>query len=406
MYSKLIKQKNDTAKLYYLSQLEAIDQFEDLVKKHNIDCDFRRVDSYLYATNNIKQIKCEFAALREIGANVEYIDSPQILSVKATAAIKLPAQAIFESIKFLEGLPFNFEVIENTRIVAVDFKNKILHSSHASITAEKIVIATNFPIIDFPGWFFVRMYKSSSYAVAVDNAVDIGGIYQNDYENGLTFRNFKDNLIVGGLDHRTGRIDSINKFNSLYKKSEGLCKDGKLTHKWLANDCITFDYLPYAGYYSKKSKDIFVICGFNKWGMANAMISSALVSDMINGKTNRYETLFSPRRCGQFNVNFVKNLFSIINNIIIKPLLPPLKCSKSLKADEGAIVFHKFKKRAVYKDFSGELHVCQPLCAHLKCQLQFNAEAKSWDCPCHGSRFDIDGNIITAPSVKNIKPHK
>ncbi|MDD4839937.1 MAG: FAD-dependent oxidoreductase [Clostridia bacterium] len=404
IYSELIATSFENAKLFFDSQQDAISEYEKLVAKYNIDCNFKKVDSCLYAESEDSFLENEFQALKDIGSNAEYLHSPTILGRTVLGAIRLPNQAMFEPIKFLSSLPQNFEIIENNRVLDINFNKRIVYTSNAEIQAGKLVIATNFPIINFPGWYFLKMYKSTSYAISIDKSSDINGMYQSDPENGLTFRNYKDKLIVGGLDHRTGRDDKIGKFDRLYENGKKLTENGDSTHSWSTNDCITFDNLPYIGYYSKKSKDVFVISGFNKWGMANAMIGSMLISDMINGIENKYEKLFSPQRKKHGYLSMFKNMLCTMKNLLIVPILPPFKSSKSLKNDEGAIVFHKGLKKAVYRDAEGNLHICRAFCAHLGCQLNFNCNSKTWDCPCHGSRFDIDGNIICAPTVKDIKP--
>lgn len=392
-----------TAKLYFESQLEAIKLYEDLINKYNIDCDFKRLDSYLYSLFDKKNVQKEYEILNNIGADVEYFEDITLLKQKVTAAIKLHDQASVEPIKLLSGIPIKFEVYENTRIIKIDYKEKFLYTEKYRIKAERIIIATNFPIIDIPGWYFLRMYKSNSYAISINSAENINGLYQDDVESGYTYRNYNDNLILGGLDHRTGRLDKTNIYQTLKEKAAEIDLAGEVTHYWSTNDCITFDGLPYIGYYSKCSRDVYIITGFNKWGLANAMIGSVVLSDMLTGKENKYEKLFSPQRKMPFSFDIIVNLLCVIKSLVIKPLLPPLKCYKKLKSGEGDIVMYHFKKRAVYKDENGEYHVCRALCAHLKCQLQFNPVDKTWDCPCHGSRYDIDGNLITAPTVKNLE---
>lgn len=406
LYSSLIKEGAGKAQLYFESQLEAINEYEKLVQKYSIDCCFKRRDSYMFTARKKDKLLKEFEALKEIGAVADFLDGPEILGFKMQGAIKLYNQAQFNPIKFLEGLPVKFEIIENTRITDVDFDNKILYAENGRIDAKKIVIATNFPIINFPGWYFLKMYKSSSYTIALDKAPDIGGLYQSDEENGLTFRNYEDKIIIGGLDHRTGRTDKEDKYKRLYERTRHLSDNGDITHHWSANDCVTSDSIPYAGYFSRKSKDVYVITGFNKWGMTNSMITSKLVADMINGVENKYESLFSPQRKKKGFGFFLVNSLSVVKNLVIRPILPVCKCARFVKKGEGAIAYYRFRKRAVYRDPCGELHVCHALCSHLHCQLKFNPNDETWDCPCHGSRFDVDGNLITPPSVRNLESIK
>jgi len=136
--------------------------------------------------------------------------------------------------------------------------------------------------------------------------------------------------------------------------------------------------------------------------MANSMASSMLITDLISGEQSPFEKIFSPQRFNFRLGAFLSNLWVSIKNLIITPLTPAFKSYKNLKIGEGKIVCYKGSKKAVYKDENGNFHVCSPYCKHLHCQLKFNSNSKTWDCPCHGSRFDIDGKIIVAPTVENL----
>lgn len=439
LYSTLSKKSLNKARLYFDSQASAVDEYEKLINKYNIDCEFVRHKSYIIANSCDKKFLKEAKALKKMGVDVtlersasfdglepnkESLDNDAqpkypLLSEKK-AIIFVPSMAAFDPILFLKGLPVNFEIYENTRVTDVDFSKKQLKANGYTITADKIVIATNFPIINFPGWYFVRMYRSTSYAIAAKCKHSLEGIYQSVSESGVTFRSYKDYLIVGGLDHKTGRQDDEKKFQKLYQKAQEIMPCDQMTHYWSANDCITFDNVPFVGHYSKKSKDIYVITGFNKYGMANAMTASMLVCNYIaknsvqsNQKilekttclfesVEKYKKLFTPQRYTSI-FGFLRNFLSVAKNLLIMPLTLPLKSWKSIKKGEGAIAMYKGRKKAVYIDEQGNPHICGPLCAHLKCQLKFNKIEKTWDCPCHGSRFDIDGNLLVGPSVKNLK---
>lgn len=259
-------------------------------------------------------------------------------------------------------------------------------------------IATNYPIVNVRGLYFIKLYKSQSYAIAATTDQKIDGLYQCDVEDGLTFRNYKDYVIIGGLDHRTGRVDSNNKKEQLIKIAKKHFNIDKVTHYWSANDCITYDGMPLAGRFKKKNRDVYVITGFNKWGMANAMACSSIVADLVMEQKNEFAKIFSPLRVNFSLGALLVNLGVSVYNLIFRPITPAFKSYKRLKDGQGDIV-HCQGKRAVYKDENGKLHINSALCKHLGCGLRFNPNTKSWDCPCHGSRFDIDGKIITAPTV-------
>lgn len=401
LYADMIKRSAKNAALYFQSQNDAIDEYERLIKKHNISCDFVRSDSILFAKRSVDKLKTEYDALKAIGADVTFMTDIKILNTAVSAAIKLPNQARFHPLKFLEALPKKFEIIENTRIQKVDTANKTLYSNDAVIKADRIIIATGFPIIDVPGFYFLRMYKSHSYSIAVDTATKLDAMYQGDLGNSLTYRQYKDSIIIGGLDHRSGRVDEDNKYDRLEEKAVESFPDAKTTYYWSANDCMTFDGVPLVGPYCKGSQDIFIISGFNKWGMTNAMVGACLLRDIINNKKNKYQQLFSPFRKRPAGP-FVNNALSTVKNLVIKPISPPTLTAQEMLPGSGDIVLVGGKKKAVYKDSEGELHICDALCKHLKCQLDFNPNTKTWDCPCHGSRFEIDGKLIVGPATENL----
>lgn len=226
-------------------------------------------------------------------------------------------------------------------------------------------------------------------------------MYQGDLGNSLTYRQYKDSIIIGGLDHRSGRVDEDNKYDRLEEKAVESFPDAKTTYYWSANDCMTFDGVPLVGPYCKGSQDIFIISGFNKWGMTNAMVGACLLRDIINNKKNKYQQLFSPFRKRPAGP-FVNNALSTVKNLVIKPISPPTLTAQEMLPGSGDIVLVGGKKKAVYKDSEGELHICDALCKHLKCQLDFNPNTKTWDCPCHGSRFEIDGKLIVGPATENL----
>ena len=404
VYSDLIKTSPQKAKLYFQSQLDAIEEYQKIIDTYKIDCDFKRLDSFMFTINDMKKLEEEYNALKEIGADVELVKE-KMLNIDIQGAIKLKNQAQFHPIKFLEKLPKEYEIIENTRVLKVDTKNKILYTQKAEIHANIIIIATGFPIIDIPGFYFLKMYKSSSYSIAFKGA-KLDAVYQSDLENGLTYRGYDDYVIMGGLDHRTGRLNHKDKFNRLREKAElSFGKELEYTHTWTANDCITADGVPYAGQYSKSRKDIYVMTGYNKWGMTNSMASSKVICDLITQKPNKFIDLFSPQRKKTNPAHCVVNLLSTVKNLVFKPVSFPDRNVDALKPGEGDIVLYEGRKKAVYRDLDNRLYVVEPLCSHLKCQLKFNSETKTWDCPCHGSRFDIYGKIVVSPTTKNLKVH-
>ena len=400
IYSDLTKMYSfERAKSYYNALNSGIDMYKNIVKKNNIACDFQEKPAYLYSTSGMKLLNNEMNFYSKVGANIKYERSTE-LPIKISGAIKLDGQYQFNPLSFLKSLITNIEIFENTRAIKIDTKNNIIYTESAQIMAQKIVIATHFPIIDTKGFYFLKMYQSRSYLCALSGAQKIDGMYLDINPSGYTFRRYRDYLIFGGLDHRTGRNETRNSFDELNKASKLLFTGSEVKYVWSAQDCMTFDGIPYAGNYSKSTPNIFVLTGFNKWGMVNAMVSADIVSDKIIGNINEYAEIFAPSRCAACkNIkDFFINTGVNIKGLVSQPLLPPLKTSKSLLVGSGDVVWHRGKKHAVYKDYSGKLFVLKSGCTHLNCQIKWNNTDKMWECPCHGSRFDKYGNAkIVSP---------
>lgn len=396
----------DKAKKYYASQMQAIKDYEKLIKAQGIDCDFERTDDHLFTMSEPNKLKKMSKILEKIGADVSFTKDATVLGFDTSGCLTLQNQAKFNPLKFLNGLNLDgVEIFTHTRVKDIDLNKKILYTDNNKIFAKKIIIATNYPIKNLKGVYIFKLYKSQSYVVSVKSGKEFTpGLYQSDIENGLTFRDYLGKIIIGGLDHRTGRVNNKDKFERMQEIAQKYFNTRKIENFWTANDCITYDSMPLAGPFSKAKRDIFVITGFNKWGMANAMICSRVVSNLIAGKFDEYAKLFSPFRMSFSLKGLLVNLGVAIKNLVLLPLAPACKSCKTLKRKKGDVV-NAHGKKAVYYDKDGNIHACTPFCSHMGCQLQFNPNTLSWDCPCHGSRFDVEGKIITAPATENLQTY-
>lgn len=405
LYSALkTKHSLEYAKNYFQSQTKAIDEYEKIIIKNNIECDFKRVDAFLFSRGETEELKNEFKTLIDIGAKPEY--KTTTINLKAIKAIMIKNQAVFHPLKFLNSLPKKFQIYTSTAIVDVDLNNKILYTEKFYIKANKIIIATNYPIVNVRGRYFIKLYKSSSYAIATNELADIGGIYNEDTSEGITLRNLGQQVIIGGLDHRTGRPSTRRAFEKLENEAVKCFKKVEIVNRWDANDTMTSDEVPLVGQFDIIHKDIYLITGFNKWGMANSMISSDIIADLIQDVPNEYAEIFCPQRPKFKFGYFLSNMGVVFKDLLIKPLCIPFKSYKDLELGTGDIVMFHGKKRAVYKDENGKFHACKPFCKHLGCQLQFNMNTKTWDCPCHGSRYDENGKLICSPAVEDLDSDK
>ena len=261
--------------------------------------------------------------------------------------------------KFVSEIGKGLNIYENT--AAKGFDGNTVLTDKGKITASKIIVATHFPILNKHGSYFLKLYQQRSYVLALDNAPKLEGMYLDSAENGLSFRNYGDLLLVGGGGHRTGKKGgSWAELESFTARS---IPGSKEICRWATQDCMTLDGVPYIGQYSKRTPNLYVATGFNKWGMASSMAASLILSDLVQGRENPYADIFSPSRTMLRPQLFINGLEAAVN------LLTPTK----------------------------------PRCPHMGCALKWNPQEHSWDCPCHGSRFANDGSVLDNPATGDLK---
>ncbi len=357
VYDKMIRKLGiEKTKMYLNANMEAIDKFKSLCS--NNDCDFEVKDSYVYSLDNQKKIEKEVLALQKLGVKSEFYNTSN-LPFDIAGAVKFPSQAQFNPLRFISKITRDLNIFEHTHVSEMTEHKAI--TNNGSITAKKIIVATHFPFVNKHGSYFIKQFQHRSYVIALDNAGDVGGMYIDENKKGMSFRNYKNYLFVGGGAHRTGKTGGS--FNEIQRYAQEYYPNANMTNTWSAQDCITLDQIPYIGQYSKRTPDFYVCTGFNKWGMTSSMISAMILSDMVVDQKSDYSEIFSPSRN------------------ILKPQL--------------------FVN--VFEVFAGMLTPTTRRCPHLGCGLKWNSAEHSWDCTCHGSRFDTDGNVLDNPANKNIK---
>ena len=356
IYNKLLKSTcREKALMYLNANKKAFEEMKELCMKNQ--CDFQEKDAYVYSLDNAKVIEDEAQALLKLGFESQ-VEKTVNLPFNIAAALKFPCQGQFNPLKFAYGISENLNICENT--FAKKIKGHTVITDKGEITAEKIIITTHFPFINRYGLYSLKMYQHRSYITAYENGPDIGGMYVDEAMNGMSFRNAGNYLFIGGGDHRTGKkgggFDEIRAFAKKYYPSL------KEKYAWAAQDCITLDDVPYIGRYSLLTPDIYTAAGFNKWGMTTSMAAADILCDEIMGVKNENSEVFRPSRS------------------ILKP-------------------------RLFANIFEAGINLLTPgkRCPHLGCALKWNKYEKTWDCPCHGSRFSENGVILDNPSQKNLK---
>lgn len=401
IYKKLITNFGyKRAKQYLVANQEAVSLYQLFITSLNIDCDFEVKPSYVYSTSDTKEIEAEIKACQSLGMKAEFTDKLD-LPFPIKGAVKFDNQAQFNPIKFIKSISKELKIYENTKALAIN--EDVIVTNRGKIKSKLIVVATHFPFLNIPGYYFARMYQQRSYVIVLENAPKLNGMYIDQSDEGYSFRTYKNLLLLGGSSHRTGQNDG-----SCYKKlrlaANKLYPLSKEVYRFSNQDCMTLDSIPYIGRYSKSTPTLYVATGFNKWGMTSSMVSAMIISDMIKGNHNKYSDIFCPQR---FNLsasskNLAKSLLESISGMVIDKLKIPSKSLKELKRGEGGIINYNNHKVGVFKSKSGKLFWVNPRCSHLGCELKWNQDELTWDCPCHGSRFDYKGNLIDNPATANI----
>lgn len=453
----------DFARLYYDANEDAIKNIKKIVEKEKIQCDLECQSAYVLAANReeVQKVKDEVEVVRGFGGHAEYLEREDIdknlLILNPLAAIRFKNQAQFNSYKYTIELAkicknLGANIYENTKVVDVRDEKDYYYletEDGYKIKAKYLVITTKYPIINIPGFYFMKMYQSTSYGISipvkeklfdgmyitstnpkvslrmakVDNNIikdvvdgNIENYAKQDKENRKRVKEKQNSkidneyvLIVVGADHKTGeKTDLSNSYKKLENIAKQIYPQGKVENYWNTEDCITLDKIPYIGKYSSMWENAYVATGFNKWGITTSNIAANIITDMIIGRKNRYEDIFISTR-----VEPVKNrqevgnmLKETVSSLVLKKFELPESEQASLKNEEGKIIEIEGEKVGAYKDKEGRIYTIVPKCAHLGCELSWNNLDKTWDCPCHGSRYDYTGKMLYGPTVKDLYINK
>ena len=413
---------NNFALNYFKANKKAIFNIKEIIDTENIYCGFEFKNNYIYTTfqDDITKIKNEIVAINNI-ANEDYASflSDIDLPFKTLGAIETKNQAQFHPIKYMYGLADYIlnnsgQIFTNSPVFDVQQNDTgyITYSGDYTIKSKYLVVASHYPFINFPGFYFSKMYQSTSYAIAIETNKKIpDGMYINTCEPILSFRtakyNGKELLILSGGDHKTGyspESESFYGYNYLEHEAKKYYPDCKILYKWNTRDCITLDKVPYIGEFSKFMPNAYVATGFNKWGMTSSNIAANIIKDKILGNKNIYADTFDSSRFKPIkNKNELKSMASqVFKSFVSNRLKIPKKDLSSIKNDNGGIIHFNGTDIGIYKDKDGKIYAVNPTCTHLGCLLTWNNVDKTWDCPCHGSRFDFKGKNLYDPAFKDL----
>lgn len=353
IYEKLIQEFGlPKASLYLQANQEALKRYRSLCQ--TIGCEFQEKDAYVYSRRDRQKLRREAAALGKLGFPARFTETVP-LPFPVAGAVQFPRQGQFHPLLFFGGIARGRNIYEHTKVQ--ELAPGRAKTTGGIITAEKIIVATHFPILNKHGGYFLKLYQSRSYVLALENAPELDGMYVDEDQKGLSFRNENGLLLLGGGGHRTGKKGGgWQELEAFARRHWPAAKEAA---RWAAQDCMTLDGVPYIGEYSQGTRGLYVVTGFNKWGMTSAMVGATLLTDLVLQRKNPYAPVFAPSRS------------------ILRPQLAANLLESTI----------------------GLLTPTVPRCPHMGCALHYNPAEHSWDCPCHGSRFGENGQLLDNPAT-------
>ena len=419
-YDYLINsQSKEFAKMYLEANEKAIQNIKDIVEKEEIECDLEEESSYVFTKQETKldMIKNEQKAVdklqKEKSDYVKEIELPTEIS----GAIEFKNQAQFHPLKYAYGLAKAIikndgKIYENTKVTDIKRENEkyVVYANKNKVIADYVVLATRYPIMNVPGYYFLKMYQSTSYAMVFDAKKKLfDGMYISYETPNVSFRTIRDGdrelLLAVGYDYKTGTEELRDGYQRLEVIVRKMYPDAEVLYKWTAEDCISLDKIPYIGQYSSIMKNLYIATGFNKWGVTSSNVAANIITDKILQKENKYEEIFKSTRIEPIkNRQEMGDMLKEANkSILLSRFKIPKEELDNIKIGEGKIIKIDNTKVGVYKSKTGEIYKVKPICTHLGCELYFNNIEKIWECPCHGSKFTYDGKSIEVPSNKDLK---
>ncbi|MDE5539695.1 MAG: FAD-dependent oxidoreductase, partial [Bacilli bacterium] len=381
----------DIAYKYLDSQIIAMNRLRDIISKEKIDCDLKEVKSYLFTTEdkNVKKIEEEYEFLKKASIDVKWEDKLPVEN--ALKAITVSNTYVFHPLKYLNHLKKKFSniIYENSKLEKIDKKDDYYEClvNEYKVRAKYVVIASHYPYFLMPFWLPLKSHVETSYIGASKNDISQGISAINIDKPTISFRGHNDYLIYLYNSFMSCNVGNIkSNFEELEHKR-------KLDYVWSNKDIITNDYMPFIGRIKDNDNTFLMASGFNTWGMTNGTLAGWILSDIIQGVSNKYEELVAPNR--GFNIGKLVK-FPIDMTCNIKAML----ISGKNNVNNQKVIYKKIKGTnvAIYTDEKGNEHKVLNKCPHMKCGVVFNEQEKTWDCLCHGSRFNLDGKCIEGPS--------
>lgn len=402
IYDKLINQfGEERAKQYAQANQRALSEYARLIEAKGIDCHFERKPAYVYTTGDTEPLIAEMTAAERLGISAAFVKETE-LPFPVEGAVRFENQAQFHPLEFLEAISESLTIYEKTMVQGIEGDKVITEGG--VIEADAVVMTTHFPFINTPGYYFMRMHQERSCVLALKGVKPLSGMYIGADDESFSFRSYEDMLLLGGEGYRTGENSAGGRYEKLKKAAKEWYPESTEEAWWSAQDCMTLDGVPYIGRFSDSTPNLYVATGFQKWGMSSSMASAQILTDLILTGKSDVSDVFSPQR---FNLsasakNMVADGIQSVKGLGKGFFAGAEKQIEELSKGRGGIVEYEGERVGVYKNEEGETFIVSNHCPHLGCQLEWNPDELSWDCPCHGSRFDYRGNLLDNPAMEGV----
>ncbi|WP_245602265.1 FAD-dependent oxidoreductase [Peribacillus kribbensis] len=422
IYATLIEQHGEeNAKLYYEANQAALEFIRNLVSEQDISCDFSNEDAYVFTESSeyLPKLQDEIRAYEKLGIDGTFADKTP-LSFPVKGAVVMKNQAQFHPLKYLSHLvdeivQMGGNIYENT--TAGDIKKgpplkiALKNENKNEITCNHVLICSHYPFYSKEGKYFTRLSQERSYVIAVKTEKEFpGGMYINAEKPTRSLRytmiDGEKAVLFGGDGHKTGQdLDTKDYYEELVPYAEKTYGIKDIPYRWSAQDIHTLDGVPYIGKLTEDYDNVFVATGYAKWGMTNGTNAALLMRDMVMGRDNPYEQVFTPQRfkANPSIKNFIKDNADVAKHFVEGKLDKPNHTLEDVGVDEAKVVEVNGQRAGAYRDQNGRLHLVDTTCTHMYCELNWNSGDRSWDCPCHGSRFGVDGEVLEGPAKTPLK---
>jgi glycine/D-amino acid oxidase-like deaminating enzyme/nitrite reductase/ring-hydroxylating ferredoxin subunit len=401
-YRKLVRSLgSELARAYGEANEGGIARVFELAGEHDIDCDLRRKPNYTYteSESDLEHVREEAGVALGLGLPASFVEDVD-LPFAVAGAVRFDEQAEFHPVKYLEGLAAALDgaVYEGTMATHVH-GGRVRTAGGQVVTAENVVVATHLPFLD-RGLYFARCHPERSYVVAGRTGDAPAGMYLSTEQPAHSIRAHGEWLLVGGESHKTGQADAAERYVRLEAWArERFGLEPEL--RWATQDHMSVDGVPFVGRHDPLSSGLWVATGFRKWGLAMGTAAAELLAAQIAGRDHAWAELFDPQRVRPkaSAASFVKENANVALRFFGDRVAKRGDVDE-IGPGEGRVVGSGLGQRAVYRDDEGSLHELSARCTHLGCIVNWNTGERTWDCPCHGSRFAATGEVIEGPAVR------